>query len=490
MTVSILIPFYNGIEYLDEAIDSIINQTYKNFEVIIGINGHEYGGDIWNSVVKKTLKDSPLNRFRVIHYENSNDIVNKKSATLNQMVLDCKYDIICLLDADDVWLPTKLEKQIELWNTNNYDVIGTDAVYFGDNNGTINIPSGDITYFNFLQVNPIVNSSCMIHKIDAKWRDDIFGVEDYDMWLRLSAMKKRFYNISENLTKHRIHNDSAFNSNGKNTNPADDLRRVWSKRRPVTIVTAYYKVPSKFNNDIYIEWIRNFLSVIPCYLYIFTDEESFPILQELRKPFLDRTNIVIKPFNTLVMSKLMNVWDEHIKMDHETYHTKELYILWNEKTAFVNHVATNDNIFNSDYLFWCDIGAFRIPEHLPKLINFPNPATVYNLSSNKIYILELIEPSENELIIGPNNIPLFDFKYGKRVGGGIFGGHKTAWNKWTPAFYTMLNKFIENGRFAGKDQNIMVSVYALYRNLVELVKPKPYFNTTDENWFYMQHFLS
>jgi len=489
MTVSILIPFYNGIEYLDEAIDSIINQTYKDFEVIIGINGHEYDSDIWKSVVEKTFRDSPLDRFRVIHYKNNNDIVNKKSATLNQMVLDCKYDIICLLDADDLWLPTKLEKQIEIWHTNKYDVIGTASMYFGTQNNIINIPTGDITYFNFLQVNPIVNSSCMIHKHDAKWRDDIFGVEDYDMWLRLSSLKKKYYNIPECLTKHRLHNESSFN--GKNDDAADKLRNFWAKKisRPITIVTAYYKIPSKFSNEKYIEWIKNFLTIIPCYLYIYTDEVSFPILQNMRKDFIYNTKIIVQPFNKLMMSQLMNVWNEHKKMDHEKYHTQELYILWNEKTQFVRH-AICDNPFHSDYFFWCDIGAFRSPEHLPKLMTFPNIQTVSKLNPNKIYILEIEKINDNELIMGQNGIPLHDFKYDIRVGGGIFGGHKNIWNIWANEFYGMLRKFIENSRFAGKDQNIMVSVYAKNRDLVELVKHKPYFNGTGDKWFYMEHFLS
>ena len=490
MSVSILIPFYNGIEYLDEAIDSIINQTYKDFEVIIGINGHEYDSDIWKSVVEKTFRDSPLDRFRVIHYKNNNDIVNKKSATLNQMVLDCKYDIICLLDADDLWLPTKLEKQLEIWHTGKYDVVGTDGLVFGNENRPFNAPRGDLTNFNFIETNPIINSSCMIHKIDAKWRDDIFGVEDYDMWLRLSAMKKRFYTVPENLMKHRLRNDSAFNGGGKNANPADEIRKVWSQRRPVTIVTAYYNIRSKFTNEKYLEWIRNFLSVIPCHLYIYTDAETFPILQDMRKDFLDRTKIVIQPFDKLMMYQLMNVWNIHKQMDHETYHTEELYILWNEKTQFVRNVALNDNVFGSDYFFWCDIGAFRSPEHLSKLQNFPNPATVYRLNPNKIHILQIDPINDHELIPGSTGIPIYDFKYNVRVGGGIFGGHINAWNVWTGEFYGMLRKFIENGRFAGKDQNIMASVYAMNRNLVELVQHKPYFNGTGDKWFYMEHFLS
>jgi 5-methylthioribose kinase len=51
----------------------------------------------------------------------------------------------------------------------------------------------------------------MFHKQDAHW-EDILGVEDYEMWCRLSVAGKKFYNVSDVLVKHRIHSGSAFNT--------------------------------------------------------------------------------------------------------------------------------------------------------------------------------------------------------------------------------------------------------------------------------------
>ena len=73
---------------------------------------------------------------------------------------------------------------------------------------------------------------------------------------------------------------------------------------PVTVVTAYYTIPSKFSNAQYLQWIKNFLGTIPCYLYIFTDENTYGILQKLREPFLDRTKFIIRPFEELKMARL------------------------------------------------------------------------------------------------------------------------------------------------------------------------------------------
>ena len=73
--------------------------------------------------------------------------------------------------------------------------------------------------------------------------------------------------------------------------------------RPVTVVTAYYDIPSKRNNATYIRWITLFLAQIPCHLYIFTDQEHYRRLRFLRKDFKNQTKIVIRPFRALRMAQ-------------------------------------------------------------------------------------------------------------------------------------------------------------------------------------------
>jgi hypothetical protein len=135
------------------------------------------------------------------------------------MIRHCKYDYIALLDVDDIWHAKKLEVQSHMLN--NYDIIGSNCVWFGERPGIIpTIPIGDISNFDFALVNPIINSSCIIRKELCHWNEN--GVEDYDLWLRLRKLGKRFFNCKEILVKHRIHNASAFNSKG-NDNKVDNL---------------------------------------------------------------------------------------------------------------------------------------------------------------------------------------------------------------------------------------------------------------------------
>lgn len=214
MYVSILIPLYNGVEFLNEAIISIRNQTYQNWEVIIGINGHPKSSDVYFQAKLHENK-----KIRVIEYNTQG-----KPNTLNKMVEDASYNIICLLDVDDKWLPTKLEKQIAL--KSKYDVIGTACKYFGTRNDIPDIPLGKIDTRFIFRVNPIINSSCMINKKDAIWNNEF--IEDYDMWFRLVFEKKTFYNIPEVLTLHRIHPQSHFNNTNNQALPL--LITKWKKK--------------------------------------------------------------------------------------------------------------------------------------------------------------------------------------------------------------------------------------------------------------------
>jgi len=211
--ITILMPIYNGIEFINESVSSIINQTYKNWELIIGINGHSQ-----NSEIYKIAKKYEFNKkIKVLDLYK----IKGKSNALNEMIKYSKYEWISLLDVDDIWLPTKLELQIPY--INNYDIIGTMCKYFGDQNNIPNIPIGDITKFNFLQVNPIINSSVLLKKDLCWWNEN--GIEDYDLWLKLWKQGKKFYNINTIQVMHRIHNESGFNAQGNNLKVNDLLKK-------------------------------------------------------------------------------------------------------------------------------------------------------------------------------------------------------------------------------------------------------------------------
>lgn len=218
--ISILMPIYNGIEFIEESVSSILNQDFDMWELIIGVNGHPPDSDVYQIAKKyESSKVRVLDLYRI----------KGKANALNEMIHYCNHDYVSLLDVDDIWHPNKLSKQMIYMDF--FDVIGTRCVYFGDLAGTIpNIPVGNLTKNNvdFLKANPIINSSCLVRKELCFWEDALNGgisLEDYDLWLRLWRQGKFFYNCDDVLVKHRIHQSSAFNAKGNHNMVADLIKK-------------------------------------------------------------------------------------------------------------------------------------------------------------------------------------------------------------------------------------------------------------------------
>ena len=227
--ISVLVPIYNGFEFINDSVTSIINQTYTDWELIIGINGHPENSKIYNDTINYinslTTQASTTQTLKEKIHILDLFTINNKSDALNEMIKHTRddYKWIALLDVDDIWRPNKLEIQSKYME--DYDVIGTQCIYFGERlNGIIpRIPLNNITEFNFKLTNPIINSSVLIRKEYCYW-DKKWIVEDYDLWIRLQKQNKRFFNCKEILVKHRIHNQSAFNSKGNSLSVEDLLK--------------------------------------------------------------------------------------------------------------------------------------------------------------------------------------------------------------------------------------------------------------------------
>ena len=236
--ISILIPIYNGIEFIEESVSSVLNQTYSEWELLIGINGHPE-----NSNVYKIAKEyeNRSNKIKVFDFYT----IKGKSNTLNEMIKHCSYNSVAILDVDDIWHPLKLAIQIEKV-LKGYDVIGSRCVWFGNRlnkqNKIPKLPVGDISNYNFNLQNPIINSSCIIKKELCHWNEN--GIEDYDLWLRLQKQKKRFYNCKQILLKHRIHHGSAFNAKG-NGSKVDNLliSHGYKSRKEIQQTPAKINIP-------------------------------------------------------------------------------------------------------------------------------------------------------------------------------------------------------------------------------------------------------
>ena len=225
-SVSILLPT-NTLAFIEEAIDSVMKQTFKDWKLLIGVNNYKTNPRLPEKI-KDTLPPDPRIRLHPLKDcpKDGNEGIGD---TLNELISLCETDYAAILDSDDLWLPEKLEKQVPLLDT--YDVIGAPCLYFGSGlrPGMPNqprLPLGAINPLNFFQQNPIINSSAIFRAADAKWDPSVPGVEDYEMWLRLNSEGKSFYNIPEILCLHRLHNTSSFNTKDI-SEPLTKIKTKW-----------------------------------------------------------------------------------------------------------------------------------------------------------------------------------------------------------------------------------------------------------------------
>ena len=139
--ISILIPIYNGVEFICESVSSVLRQTYGEWELIIGINGHPKDSSVYK-IAKEYEKMT--NKIRVLDLYQ----IKGKSNALNEMIKHCSFNYVALLDVDDIWHEQKLELQAQMLNK--FDVIGSNCVWFGDRPGIVpHIPVGDISNYDF-----------------------------------------------------------------------------------------------------------------------------------------------------------------------------------------------------------------------------------------------------------------------------------------------------------------------------------------------------
>ena len=110
--VSVIVPVYNVLPYLRESLDSVINQTYKDLEIIIVDDGSTDGSD---AVCEEYAKDS---RVKVIHQKN-----HGLSAARNVGLDIARGDYIAFLDSDDVYLPDMIQTMVEGIQKSQADVV-------------------------------------------------------------------------------------------------------------------------------------------------------------------------------------------------------------------------------------------------------------------------------------------------------------------------------------------------------------------------------
>lgn len=201
--VSIIMPAYNCGDFIGETLDSVINQSYKNWEVIIV---DDCSTDNTAEVVKEYIKKDNRIKYHKLEKNSGAAVARNKAIDL----ATGKY--LAFLDSDDVWFPEKLAKQIGFMEENDYGFSCTSYTKIDEQGEYLNrtiVAQPKRDYDGVLKTCP--GNSTVIYNAEklGKFKiPDIKKRNDYVMWLQVIKKEKYLYGIEEPLGSHRIRTES------------------------------------------------------------------------------------------------------------------------------------------------------------------------------------------------------------------------------------------------------------------------------------------
>jgi len=224
--VSIIVAYYKKKIFLKDTIESIHNQTFKNYEIIII--------DDENSQESKSVL-----RDIIKHYDKINLIINDKNIgagpSRNKALSFAKGDFIAFCDSDDLWKKNKLEKQIEFMLNKNIEFSHTDYEIIDEQNRILNLRlcKNDLAYCELLNSCDIGLSTVMIKKKlfnDPSLRfANLTTKEDFVLWLKIAKKGIRIFGFKEVLTSWRVVKNSLSSSISQKVIDGFKVYRIYMK---------------------------------------------------------------------------------------------------------------------------------------------------------------------------------------------------------------------------------------------------------------------
>lgn len=232
--VSVVISCYNHEKFVQQAIQSVIDQDYENIELIIIDDGSSDG-----SVTKiKEMIVSCEKRFDRFEFRNR---PNKGlCTTLNEALEWCEGDFFSAVASDDIWLPYKTKVQIELFmeseNINiaviSGEVIRIDSEGKAENEASFIPP--DISFYNFIDVyhggvrinapTAMISMQCL--RETGGYKTDVI-IEDFYMWLAITNLGYSIMSVKEQFSKYRIHDNNTFSKIEKMHESTTEIRKIF-----------------------------------------------------------------------------------------------------------------------------------------------------------------------------------------------------------------------------------------------------------------------
>lgn len=232
--ISIIMAAYNAEKTIEQAINSVLSQTYPDFELLV-VNdcSTDKTAMLAEAIVKKD------DRVRLISNEKNSGV----SYTRKHGLEEASGEWVAILDSDDAWAPEKLEKQINLQKKTNADLLFTGSAFMDADGKPIDwylAAPAEVTYRQLLKQNVLSNSSALVRKeLYAKYYAVGDGMhEDFAMWLNILKDGRKAYGVDEPLLIYRIAKSS------KSGNKFKAAKMNWNTYRYIglnPIEAAYYE---------------------------------------------------------------------------------------------------------------------------------------------------------------------------------------------------------------------------------------------------------
>jgi glycosyltransferase involved in cell wall biosynthesis len=209
--VSVIVTTFNREQFLKETIQSILNQSFTDFELIVVDQFSSYG---FFALIDQFKSD----KIRAYQNNKLNDII---SVNRNYALKQAKGKYIAFCDDDDIWHTNKLEKQVQLAqsmeNTYPFVLVHSNTILFGEGRNDEPTNKSNVKHINdFISSNQITFSTAFVtksHQIIFNEEPAMRASEDYNLWIELLLHNYHFLFIEEPLLRYRVGNASASNTN-------------------------------------------------------------------------------------------------------------------------------------------------------------------------------------------------------------------------------------------------------------------------------------
>lgn len=205
--VSVIMPVYNAEKYLGKTIESILNQTFEDFELV---------------VVDDCSTDNTIKILREYQDARIKTYLNKMNKGVafsrNRAIQHSEGKYIAIMDHDDIAMPMRLEKEMTFLDTHSdYGVVGGKTEIIDEQD--LLIKKANVAYHNYNYINAIFlfknvfcNSEMMfrkdiIEKYNIKYDNDCYGMEDFKFWIQMSKLTKMVM-LDDVFLQHRVHKTS------------------------------------------------------------------------------------------------------------------------------------------------------------------------------------------------------------------------------------------------------------------------------------------